>query len=90
MEMWYLTPTVAAASAFSLGLWWDIVDFFFFFLTIRGTLGKKYPFVTFTGSWLHCPGGGGGRQEAGAEPSREARSQLHDGLPHLQEGDPSC
>lgn len=72
---------------------WDyggiLLIFFFFFLTIRGTLGKKYPFVTFTGSWLHCPGGGGGRQEAGAEPSREARSQLHDGLPHLQEGDPS-
>lgn len=65
--------------------------FFFFFSAIRGKTGPiKCPLVTRTGSRLHRPGGGGGRQEAGAEPSREARSQLHDGLPHLQEGDPSA
>lgn len=88
METWFLTPTVAAASASSLGLWWDIVDIFS--LTIGGKFGRiKCPFVTLAGSRLHRPGGGGGRQEAGAEPSREARSQLHDGLPHLQEGNPS-
>lgn len=62
-----------------------------FSLTIGGKFGRiKCPFVTLAGSRLHRPGGGGGRQEAGAEPSREARSQLHDGLPHLQEGNPSC
>lgn len=42
--------------------------------------------MTLTGRRLHRSGGGGGRQEAGADPGREARSQLHDGLPHLQEG----
>lgn len=48
------------------------------------TLVQTLP--SLTGSRLHRPGGGGGRQEAGADQSREARSQLHDGLPHLQEG----
>lgn len=39
-----------------------------------------------TGSRLHGAGGGCGRQEAGADQSGETCPQLHDGLPHLQEG----
>lgn len=42
--------------------------------------------VALTGGRLHRPGGCGGGQEAGADQSREACSQLHDGLPHHQEG----
>lgn len=38
------------------------------------------------GGRLHRPGGCGGGQEAGADQSGEACSQLHDGLPHHQEG----
>lgn len=38
------------------------------------------------GGGLHRAGGGGGGQEAGADQGGEARSQLHDGLAHLQEG----
>lgn len=42
--------------------------------------------VALAGGGLHGAGGGGGRQEAGADEGRETCSQLHDGLPHLQEG----
>lgn len=38
------------------------------------------------GGGLYGAGGGGGRQEAGADEGGETCSQLHDGLPHLQEG----
>lgn len=43
-------------------------------------------FGALAGGRLHGPGGGSGRQEAGVDQSRETCSQLHDGLPHLQEG----
>lgn len=55
-------------------------------LSMVGCKKTKCPLVTLAGSRLHRSGGGGGRQEAGADPGGEARSQLHDGLPHLQEG----
>lgn len=84
-ETWCPTPTAAAASASSPGLWWDSRSMF------SAPRSDYLPFwlcltVALAGGGLHSAGGGGGRQEAGADQGRETCSQLHDGLPHLQEG----
>lgn len=87
MAMWCLTPTAVAASAFSLGLWWDrwLICYLYSQISFRFWLQERL-IVALAGGRLHGPGGGSGRQETGVDQSREACSQLHDGLPHLQEG----
>lgn len=83
-ETWSLTLTVAAASASSLGSWWDRGGEF----DPREVQSHQTLNTGFSpGGGMHGPGGGSGGQEAGVDPSWEARPQLHDGFSHLQEGE---